>query len=134
MPMPVPVLYLDQNHWIGLLKASGETVKASPDKRLLNLIRDGVKDGLYICALSGSHYHETWNRARKESRHALAALMRDLTGYTTMAPYQTVRLHENRSLLAQLNESSGHLTSQACASREAVIGRGVDHAFSSTTG
>jgi hypothetical protein len=133
-PGSKPVIYLDQNHWIGLLRATRESARASGDYRLLQKLRDGVQAGSFVCALSGSHYHETWHRVDKDSRYALAGLMQDLTGYVTLAPHQTVRLQENRALLAQLIESGGRLSHEVPVTRSLVIGRGVDHAFSSPTG
>jgi hypothetical protein len=127
------VIYLDQLHWIELLKASIDTSKNAP-ARVLQMLRDGTQAKRHVCALSASHYMETWHRRRADSRHALAALMRDLSNYTTLAPIQSIQEKETEQLVLRMNATNGHLRALSMVDRECIIGHGVDHAFDSSTG
>lgn len=113
------LIFLDQHHWIELLRADGvQSVE------ILNLLREGVESGRAVVPLVGGHYLETWHRPKWQSRSALAALMRDISKWRTLASPQWI---------AQL-EIERALAGQAPPQSEDILGSGVNHAFTSPTG
>ncbi|GAA4483685.1 hypothetical protein GCM10023191_005670 [Actinoallomurus oryzae] len=119
-------VYLDQNKWIELLRAKGD----SPARETLSLLSESISREVIVCPLSASHYLETWHRSDWESRHRLAGLMRDLSGYAAIAPIHTLqRLEVEAAVLEHLTSMPRRPFADICA-----IGYGVNHAFASPTG
>lgn len=83
-----------------------------------------VRSGYLVVPLVCGHYLETWNRARWESRSALASLMRDLSRWATLSPTQEVARREIERALGV----------RAPLTSDDVLGHGVNHAFASATG
>jgi hypothetical protein len=113
------LIFLDQHHWIALLRADGiQSVE------ILDLLRSTVESGRVVVPLVGGHYLEAWHRPKWQSRSALAALMRDISKWRTLAPPQRI---------AQL-EIERALTGRTPPQSEDFVGTGVNHAFASATG
>jgi hypothetical protein len=122
------IVYLDQHIWIGLLRGSRDDDPVAI--AALSALRAALNDGLVVVPLSAAHYLETWNRKSEKSRHELAALMRDLSGYKTMAPLQKLqRIEVERAIVRRVDELSS-----APDRRAQFIGYGACHAFDSPTG
>lgn len=113
------LIYIDQNHWVGLLR---EDVRGASER-----LRAAASSGQAIIPLSATHYLETWHRSQWRSRHVLAAVMQDISGWTTIAPIQAVIQLELHAALTQWFELGDPGTID-------VIGRGVNHAFDCATG
>lgn len=115
----VRLVYLDQQHWVALLKA-----REPPGTEVLERLRAAVDANEVAVPLVCGHYLETWNRAQWGSRSALAAVMRDLSQWRTLAPTQAVaRLEIERAL-----QRGPPVTPKE------VLGTGANHAFESPTG
>lgn len=113
------LVYLDQQHWVALLKA-----REPQSTELLERLRAAVDANEVAVPLVCGHYLETWHRAQWASRSALAAVMRDLSQWRTLAPMQAVaRLETERAL-----QRGPPVTP------EEVLGMGANHAFDSPTG
>jgi hypothetical protein len=126
-------VYLDQNKWIELLRAENDVRQGGQTRDVLNLIKIGVSSGSLVVPLSAAHYLETWNRKDWNSRHALAAIMREVSGFCTLAPVQKIADWEiERLLLANFRGPNCACEPPDIASL--VLGRGVEHAFGSATG
>lgn len=128
MPCPL-IVYLDQNKWIELLRGAQEPSTAN----VLAMLRSGVADGSLVVPLSAAHYLETWHRTDWHSRHELAQLMRNVSNFATLAPFQHLQCIETEALLLD------HFRSPRCECKapqtsDHLLGRGVNHAFHSATG
>lgn len=119
------LVYLDQNVWVALSKGvqSGDAATQVIVDRLI-----GLRDADVISVpLSTAHYLETWHRRDAASRHALAAVMRDVTAYATLAPIHDV---ERASVRSEIRRRFGFSPQPL----DAVLGYGVNHAFGVPTG
>jgi hypothetical protein len=88
-------IYLDQSRFIHLLQARTGTSAARPGASdALSALEDAVASGEAIVPLSVAHYHETWHQHDWRRRHALAWLMRELSGFASLAPIQVVTRQE----------------------------------------
>lgn len=74
-----------------------------------------------VLPLTAVHYFETWHRRDWRSRHALAGLMRDLSGFATFASM-------DRVLSGEVRRAVGRRLGVEVSAVEAV-GWGVRHAF-----
>jgi len=121
------LIYLDQNIWVQLLRgiASGDASAT----RVRDLLVELRTRGDIRVPLSASHYLESWHRRSERSRHALAGLMRDISGYDTLAPVNVVEEAGVRFQLARLTPKIS-----APDPRSVLLGHGVNHAFGSNTG
>jgi hypothetical protein len=121
-------VYVDQSRWVQLLRAQqGDQRARAGTLDALTALKDGVASGRVRVPLSGAHYHETWHQHDWHRRHSLAALMRDISRWQTIAPIQVVTGLEIAALLA---EEFGHPSPDTCE----IFGVGVNHAFDSTSG
>lgn len=128
-----PVIYLDQNKWIELLRAKSGAASNSVALDVLEALRTAVSEQRIVVPLSAGNYLETWHRADSESRHALAALMREISGFATILPVQHLLCLEVEALmLTQYRGINCHC--QVPDIKATFVGRGVDHAFHSQTG
>lgn len=132
MSSPV-VIYLDQNKWIDLLRCDKGRESSAEIKQVLELLRIKVSAKKVLLPLSPAHYLETWNRRNWQSRHELAGLMRELSGFATLAAVQRVLCWEVENFLLS-NFRSASCNCPIPDVPKLVLGRGVDHAFSSVTG
>lgn len=113
------VVYLDQNHWVGLLRPH--------NKELMEILISAKEDGHAIFPLSATHYLETWHRSEWRSRHALASVMRELSDWATLAPIHKITELELRKALSEWFQLGDPEPIE-------VLGSGVSHAFDSSTG
>jgi len=102
-------------------------------REILDLLRAGIAQNKITVPLSPAHYLEAWNRRNWQSRHQLAKLMRELSGFATLAPVQRVLCWEIENLLLT-NFRGARCNCQAPDIPQLVLGHGVNHAFSSATG
>jgi hypothetical protein len=115
-------VYIDQSRWVHLLGAREGSPRQRPGaQQALALLETSVAAGKLVAPLSVAHYHETWHRHDWRKRWALAALMRDISAWHTLAPIQTVSRAEIAAAITGGPPPS-------------VIGIGVNHAFDSPTG
>jgi hypothetical protein len=122
---PIAV-YLDQWVWIELARTQhGRTAKPEAVEAL-EVLQQGVASGELIVPLSAVHYLETWHRSGWQSRHRLAAVMRDLSQWRALAPPEAVAKGEIAAAVASLCGQPSKPPD--------VFGIGVNHAFASATG
>lgn len=79
-------VYLDQNKWVDLASAEKGLAKGKRFEDALLLLRAMVDQGDVSLPLSATHYMETHNRRRYESRRELASTMAALSRLHTIAP------------------------------------------------
>lgn len=115
------------NVWVNL--ARGRKQASGPWFEVLSLLGAAVKARTITVPLSGTLYHELWHRGRMESREEVGALMRALSGFTTLAPVDEVRRREIAWFVAR----HFGLPASPLAKGE-VLGVGAAHAFGSETG
>ncbi|MFE9474427.1 hypothetical protein ACFYOR_25820 [Streptomyces griseofuscus] len=121
-------VYLDQNAWVNLLKEA----KKSPSGVNLKIqeLMEYKSSGLAHFPLSAMHYMETWHRSKWESRYDLAGIMRDLSGYLTLAPIHRLQRAEIERATVEKMKLKGFIPVPEIG----AFGHGVDHAFASSTG
>src|SRR3989442_3993285 len=83
-------VYLDQNKWIDLARAASGRSDGEPFIDALAVCRFGVENSLASFPLSSVHYIETLKRKDADSRRRLAAVMRELSRYRSIAPARPV--------------------------------------------
>jgi hypothetical protein len=118
------VLYLDMNVWVELARA------ATPEwVALREDLEKATTEGRVVLPLSTGHYLELWHRSATESREDVGRVMRDLSGYATLASVEWVRHAE---LVAAIDTARG--ISSTGPDRGDVLGQGAAHAFGSPYG
>jgi hypothetical protein len=100
-PKP-PLIYLDLNHWIGLSQAAKSHAKGARYRRLLETCRNAREDGTAIFPLSGTHYMEVSKNTNSNQRADLAAIMEELSGFTSLTSRSLVMRLELDHALTQL--------------------------------
>jgi hypothetical protein len=83
-PTPPFLVYLDLNHWIGLADAVADRASGEIYKRVLASCRASKEAGLAAFPLSGTHYMEIAKIVDPSRRANLAAVMEELSGFTTL--------------------------------------------------
>ncbi|MET7810298.1 hypothetical protein ABZT26_05510 [Streptomyces sp. NPDC005395] len=121
-------VYLDQNAWVNLLKEAKKG-RSSTDCNIQELM-ERKKSGLAHFPLSAMHYMETWHRSKWESRYDLAGVMRDISGYLTLAPMHRLHRAEIEKAIVEKMALKGYTP----VPEVGAFGHGVDHAFASSTG
>ena len=116
------VLYLDMNVWVDM--ARGCRAADPVWRQIRDCLTSAVEGEALLVVLSSAHYLELLHRADARSRRELAGLMRDVTGYRTIAPPYVVRRLEADDLVTvwEVGASMG-------VRRQQVLGRGAAHAF-----
>jgi hypothetical protein len=99
-------------------------------ERVKNLLIAQRADDTTRVPLSASHCLETWHRRDERSRHELAALMRDVSRYDTLAPVHLMQQAGVEWHMAKLAAPDVEVPTPASL----LLGRGVNHAFGSPTG
>lgn len=122
-------LFLDQHVWVLLARARKVT---GPNSDLEDLMVGAVEAGRLKLALNAINYMEIWNRGEDASRREVAAVMRDLSRYATVLALHSLQDLELHAALESW--SAGLRPSSVALPRPAVIGLGVNFAFSSPTG
>lgn len=121
------VAFLDMNVWVDL--ARGRKLANGPWFEVASMLTAAVEAGTVVLPLSATLYHELWHRGRKDSREEVGALMRDFSGYTTLASIVAVRRQEIMWYVARHFGYPGHKPT-----KRDVLGVGAAHAFGSETG
>jgi hypothetical protein len=96
------IIYLDQNHWIGLSRVAHGREGSTDMGHVLQVLRDAKAERRARFPLSLSHYMETWKHEVPERRERLAHFMIELSGGETVASLRTVVRHELENALARL--------------------------------
>lgn len=120
------LVYLDMNVWVDMSK--GIAVGDQRWQRIVERIHSLVDNGSVLIVLSASIYLELWHRRDQTSREGVGRLMRDLTGYATMAPIDSIRAREVDAFVQR------HVGSDRRVQAEELVGHGVCHAFGSPFG
>jgi len=119
-------LFLDMNYWVQM--ARGMNTHDTRWATVYSRLREAVEQAIVTIPLFAGHYLELWHRSDSTSREDVGRLMRDLSQYVTLLPIQDIQKLE---IDAYLETKSGN-PSQVTI--ENIIGRGVEHAFSSPQG
>ncbi|MCA9830251.1 MAG: hypothetical protein KC495_07265 [Dehalococcoidia bacterium] len=98
--MAVPIVYLDQNHWIALARASLGRSTDTACLDALAIIEATARRGLAVFPLSGAHYIETHRQHDPERRARLATFMLRISRGWTISDENAVR-HEIAVALAE---------------------------------
>lgn len=106
--------------WVELARARlGQGHYAGTDTEAL--LHHLVARGVLLPVLSATNYLEIWHRARWRSRHAVAQVMRDVTGYRSVAPIDWITHRE-------IQRAADTLEGRAATPVD-PFGSGVRHAF-----
>jgi hypothetical protein len=122
------VIHLDQWVWVKLAVARRE--QSGIYWELFEQLAECRRRGIVELPLSAQNYLELWNRRSSESRRHVGAVMRDLSGYTTLRAVHEVQREETRR--AHLRLRAGLQTNEL--ERSYILGHGVNHAFGSAIG
>lgn len=117
------LIYLDQNHWIGLARAASGRDSNPSQVAALELVRALRAHGAARFPLSVGHYLETGKRSAGESRNRLGLVMAEISELYTLAPYDKIVDHEIEVAL------SLELPNRIQVRTFELLGRGVGHAF-----
>jgi len=120
---PPPLLvYLDQNHWIGLAKASVGHPDGGRYVEVLAACRRAKRESAALFPLSGTHYMETIKISDPSRRANLALIMEELSGFATLASRSVV-------MRLELEESLNQITGPPSINGPTVplLGWGVHH-------
>ncbi len=96
------IVYLDQNHWIGLAQSQHAPDKiADRDERSAAVwLSAQLRSGELVSPLSIAHFHETHNKRDPRQRRHLAEVMLDLSGDLYMCAPNSLQLREWSAVLA----------------------------------
>lgn len=119
-------LYLDMNCWVQM--ARGAHTQDARWIEAASALQSAVDAGAVTVPLSTAHYLELWHRSNTASRERIGALMRDLSGYTTLSEFNTVQRLEIDAFVATCVGDERRVRT------EDLIGWGASHAFSSPYG
>lgn len=101
-PSPVLLIYLDLNHWIGLSKAATSHPVGRSLQGVHHACLEARRAGAALFPLSDAHYIEVSKIANSRQRKELAAVMEDLSGFTTLLSRPDVMRLEVDAALAAL--------------------------------
>lgn len=108
---PPKLAYLDLNQWIYLAQAATGHSNGIKYLPVLQRCRAVRADGTALFPLSSTHYQEVAKITDPAQRAALAALMEELSGFTSL-PSRTIvmRLELDAALTPRLGPDPNHLT------------------------
>ena len=118
-----PIVYLDQNHWISLAKASVGHVQGEEFREALDTCVSSSKSGTATVVLGAAHYFELLKIENRRQRRDLADVMENVTQFRTVLCRATIMRKE---LEAALDSALGLEPKGADLE---VVGYGVNHAF-----
>lgn len=95
------LVYLDLNHWIALAKAATGHAAGTSYGLVLEDLRLARSDGRAIFPLSGTHYMEMLNIRHPRQRHDIAAIMEELSGFSTLLSRDLVFKYEIDAVLTE---------------------------------
>jgi hypothetical protein len=119
----VRLIYLDQNHWVGLARVANGKDPDPARVATLELVRTLAAQGFARFPLSVGHYLETGSRRVGGSRNRLGTVMTEISQLWTLAPYDKIVDHELEVALAL------ELPNRIEVQPFELLGRGVGHAF-----
>jgi hypothetical protein len=117
-------VYLDQNAWIGLLRARDGHRAGERYRDVLLVLDAAVDQGRVSLPLSSIHYIETARRFPHAKRAELASIMATMSRNHTIAPFSTLVRSELRRAVA------ARFGSRVAPALPRPFGVGADHAFS----
>ena len=120
------VVYFDMNVWTMLAK--GLKDKDPTWDRRFEYLAAAVDAENVVIPLSAGHYLELWHRSSQKSREDIGRVTRRLSGFTTLAPIQTVLEMEIKRYVARLVGGDGRVEASE------LLGYGATHAFDSPYG
>jgi hypothetical protein len=116
-------IYLDQNHWVSLLKVRTQHDGGNAFRDVALLLEEAVNRSWISLPLSMAHAMELGNRANFESRLRLATTMLELSKWHAIAPQRVLVAGEiDRALHVRFGRP-------AAPRRPQVFGVGADHLF-----
>jgi len=90
------IIYLDQNHWIKLLKVKKGQVNDKDILKLLQKILKASKDDSAIFPVSNIHLIETYKRKNSEKRNEMLDFMIEVSQGYAIIPYISIQKYEIR--------------------------------------
>ena len=116
-------VYLDQNHWISLMKAETEHPDGRRFRDVAMLLSEAVNRGFVSLPLSMTHAMELQNRANFQSRLRLASTMIRLSRWHAIAPQRVL-------LAAELDQALSSRFGRPTIPRSSqVFGVGANHLY-----
>ena len=116
------VIYLDQNHWINLLRAKLEKSNQNQiEKRTLNAILNASKDERAIFPISNTHLIETYKKKDNQKREQLLDFMIELSNGYGIVTYIAIQKFEIRQAVLK---QAGLPTKDI---RQYIIGKGFPY-------
>ena len=83
-------VYLDQNHWVSLMKAETDRPDGRPFRDIALLLSEAANRGFVSLPLSMTHAMELQSRANFQSRLRLASTMIRLSRWHAIAPQRVL--------------------------------------------
>ena len=124
--MVVLRVYLDQNHWVSLMKAETERPDGRRFRDVALLLSEAVNRGFVSLPLSMTHAMELQNRANFQSRVRLASTMIRLSRWHAIAPQRVL-------LAAELDQALRSRFGRPTVPRSGqVFGVGANHLYGRT--
>jgi hypothetical protein len=118
------LVYLDLNHWISLAKTEAGRPDGAPFRQALEELRRGRSAGTVLCPLSATHFMEMGGITDPRQRFAIAELMEELSGLTSLLARDLImELEFEASFAAMGLERNEPLTVVD------LLAEGVGHAF-----
>ena len=96
-----PLVYLDQNHWISLAKASVGHPQGDQFKEALDTCLVATKSGDATVVLGGAHYFEVLKIENRRQRRDVADVMESVTQFRTLVSRVTMMHIEIAAALDQ---------------------------------
>lgn len=116
------VVYLDQNKWIDLARASYGKIQDENIRQVLDWLRATTQQGNVVLPLSSVHYLELHKRKDPGSRARLGAFMWELSRGHTLRAWGDILKHELQAALARRRKAVEPRRLEA-------IGKGIGNAF-----
>lgn len=117
----VPVIYLDLNHWIYLAQAAAG--KRPGEQESLTICRTARARGTAFFVLSTAHYFEMQKINDPAQRAAIADVMEELSGFSSLLGRDIVMRYELHAALDIITQAPVTLP------RLCLLGWGFSHAF-----
>lgn len=118
-----PLVYLDQNHWISLAKASVGHPQGRPFEEALETCLTAPRGGAATVVLGSAQYFEVLKIDNSRQRLNVAAVMENVSQFRTLLDRATVMKIELGAAL----DSVLHLEPRGPEAE--LVGYGVNHAF-----
>ncbi|MGW5846674.1 hypothetical protein ACWFQ8_01705 [Streptomyces sp. NPDC055254] len=99
-PQPdLRIVYLDLNHWISLAKAATGHPSGDQHGDALSVVREAATSGAAVFPLSATHYMEMSAIRDPRQRADIAAVMEELSGFTTIIDRVIIMRYEIEAAL-----------------------------------